>query len=46
MFTKKSFKQHISLLEDHASGEQVAAIGNIIIKNLLKNVEVTFNPQP
>ena len=37
MFTKKNnFKQHISILEDGASGEQVGDIETIIVKNLFK----------
>jgi hypothetical protein len=36
MFTKNNFKQHICILEDGASGEQVGDIEKIIDKNLLK----------
>ena len=37
MFTKKhNFKQHISILEDGASGEQVGDNEKIRVKNLLK----------
>jgi hypothetical protein len=36
MFTKNNFKQHICILEDGASGEQVGEIEMIIVKNLFK----------
>jgi hypothetical protein len=36
MFTKRNFKQHICILEDGASGEQVGDIEKIIVKNLFK----------
>ena len=36
MFTKNNFKQHISIVEDDASGEQVGYIEKIIVKNLFK----------
>jgi hypothetical protein len=34
MFTKRNFQQHICILEDGASGEQVDDIEKIIVKNL------------
>jgi hypothetical protein len=36
MFTKRNFKQHICILEDGASGEQVGDIEKIIVKTLFK----------
>ena len=36
MFTKKNFKQRISIVEGGASGEQVGDIEKIIAKNLFK----------
>ena len=33
---KNNFKQRISIVEDHASGEQVDDIEKIIVKNLFK----------
>ena len=36
MFTKKHFKQRISIVEDGASGEQVGDIEKIIVKKLFK----------
>ena len=36
MFTKNDFKQHISILQDGASGEQVGDIEQINVKNLFK----------
>ena len=36
MFTKNDFKQHISIVEDGASGEQVGDIEKMIVKNLVK----------
>jgi hypothetical protein len=36
MFTKNNFKQHICILEDGASGEQVGDIEKITVKNLFK----------
>jgi hypothetical protein len=36
MFTKKKFKQHICILEEGASGEQVGDIEKITVKNLFK----------
>ena len=33
---KNNFKQHISILKDGASGEQVGDIETIIVKNLFK----------
>jgi hypothetical protein len=38
VFTKRNFKQHIYILEDGASGEQVGDIEKIIVKNFLKNI--------
>ena len=36
MFTKNNFKQHISIVEDDAIGEQVGDTKKIIVKNLFK----------
>ena len=36
MFTKNNFRQHISILEDGASGEKMGDIEKIIVKNLFK----------
>ena len=36
MFTKNNFKQHIFIVENGASGEQVGDIEKIIVKNLFK----------
>ena len=36
MFIKNNFKQCLSILEDGASGEQVSAIEEIIVKNFFK----------
>ena len=36
MFKKNNFKQHISVLEDGASGDKMGDIEKIIVKNLFK----------
>jgi hypothetical protein len=43
MFTKNNFKQHICILEDGASGEQVGDMEKITIKICLKYDYNTLN---